>query len=438
MTTGFKTHATGLQLQERFKGFWATGGVTKREPHKFHPGQHSWYERCIHYDQLLQDNTMAKSCAWGLAGRVLQNGLFLEAADKYERAVEAKERCEELNERIGIRSKLYDTIALWATHGSYFWEKTTDPIFDVRKIPQQEWIAPVKADEEGEISQWALAPHQQVIADWNADEVIHFAWMVTSHSYPYGTSLFTGCENELEILEQLERDIKEHMHKTAFPQAAIGVGDKDNRPLPDDVEEIRNSISNWEPGEIHATGWPLTQVTISGGSPIENLNDILTFCKDNITDAFMVSPISKLYNSTYASSKEMQEMENARLIVPMQTLIAHILETQLYKPYLEWLGFSVRVCPKVKWTSPESNKMENAEFWTKQVQAGIVPAAYAAEQQGFDLERVEELRREQEQRQLEMQKEQAQLAKVNSQQGEKPKEGRSWKVTELKKEEHKH
>ena len=393
-----------LHLKERFKGFWVTSGNKNQQSVKFNPGQYSWTERCSHYDKLLAENTMAKSCSWGLAGRVLQNGLFLEPVDKYPRAIEAMEQCEDLNDRIGIRSLLYDTIAEWAAHGSFFWEKTVDPIFDVKVIPQQEFIEPVEADDNGNVSVWGYSQRLGSKAQWSKKEIIHFAWMITSASYPFGTSLFTGCETELAILEQLEVDMKEHMHRTAFPQSAVGVGDANFHPQDSDVSDIRNMVRNWAPGEVQVTSYPLTSIQLSGGQPIRDLESVLTFCKDNIIDAFMVSPISKLYQSTYASSKEMQEMENARLISPMQTLIAHILETELYKPYLEWLGFSVKVCPKVKWTSADANRVETGSYWAQQVQARIVPAEYAAEQQGFDLDKIEEMKVKAQKDMLEQQK----------------------------------
>ena len=393
-----------LHLKERFKGFWVTSGNKSQQFIKFNPGQYSWHERCSHYDKLLAENTMAKSCSWGLAGRVLQNGLFLEPVDKYPRAIEAMEQCEDLNDRIGMRSLLYDTIAVWAAHGSYFWEKTFEPTFDVKVVPQQELIDPVEADDTGDVSMWGYNQRVGSKVTWNREEIIHFAWMVTSSSYPYGTSLFTGCETELAILEQLETDMKEHMHRTAFPQSAVGVGDANFHPQDSDVSDIRNMVRNWAPGEVQVTSYPLTSIQLSGGQPIRDLESVLTFCKDNIIDAFMVSPISKLYQSTYASSKEMQEMENARLISPMQTLIAHTLETELYKPYLEWLGFSVKVCPKVKWTSADANRLETGTYWSQQVGAGIVPAEYAAEQQGFDLDKIKLMKVEAQKAMLEQQK----------------------------------
>ena len=378
-----------IRIREKFKGFWVNLGGQK--PKRFTLGEKSWIGRCRHYTDLLDTHPLARSCVDGIAGRVLEEGVFLEASGDYERAEDAKVQCEELNDRIGIESLLYDTISLWIPHGSCFWEKTDTPVFDARLIPNQELIEPMHQDDIGNITRWRQNTWgSSSKPEWGNDELIHFAWNVTSKSWPYGTSMFVGCEDELDALEQLIVDIKEHMHKTAFPQTAVGVGDQTWHPTTDEVDEIKRGVRKWEPGEIHATSYPLTSVTISGGQTIANLSDILNFMYDSITDRFGVAPISKLYNSTYASSQEMQQMEKARRIAPMQRVIAWKLQNELYKPYLEDLGYSVRVCPKVKWQSEDANRVEDGEYWAMQVQAGIVPREYAAEQQGFDLEKLEE------------------------------------------------
>ena len=124
-------------------------------------------------------------------------------------------------------------------------------------------------------------------------------------------------------------------------------------------------------------------------------------------------------------------MENARLIAPMQTLIGHILEQQIYKPYLEWLGFSVRVCPTVRWENPDSEKVEVADYWLKWVQAGL-PLEYAAEKAGFDIEKIEALRKKEEQRHLELQQEMSQFQKTQPFQKGQPQQGQKgeevWEV----------
>lgn len=400
-------------ITERLKGFWASGanaGAGSKQK-KFYPGQFPWSERCRHYDSLLDGNANAKSAVWSAAGRVLENGLFLMPAGKHERAKEAVERCEELNRRIRIHTLIYNTTALLLAHGSFFWEKTTEPRFDLRAVPNQELVMPLTADGNGEVSSWGLMLPGGKGPAWGADEIVHIPWMRTSQSYPYGTSLFTGCETEVAILEQLELDIKEHMHRTAFPQVAIGVGNDKSKPSDSEVQDIRNSIKNWQPGEIHATGYELTQANISGDRPVQDLAEVLAFCKDNITDAFLISPISKLYSSTEASSREMQKMENARLITPIQTLLGTVLEQEVYKPYLASLGYSVRVCPVVEWKNPDAEKVDVADYWLKWVQAGL-PLEYACEKAGFDVEKIAELRKKEQQRQMEIQQEAAQFQKT--------------------------
>ena len=158
-----------------------------------------------------------------MAGRVLENDIYLEAAGNYPQAQEALQACLAFNKRVGIKPLIYNMVGVnLAPHGSAFWEKTLDPVFDIKPIPNQECIEPVSADENGEVDRWALRTYSgRRAAEWSKEEVVHFCWMRTTRSYPYGTSLFTGSETELDILEQLEKDIKEHMHRTAFQRCQI-------------------------------------------------------------------------------------------------------------------------------------------------------------------------------------------------------------------------
>ena len=81
----------------------------------------------------------------------------------------------------------------------------------------------------------------------------------------------------------------------------------------------------------------------------------------------------------------------------------------MYKPYLESLGYSVKVCPKLKWEAPDAHKDEEAEYWAILVQSGIVPGEYAAQELGFDMEKIGKMKEEE----LSRQAEQQQYMKVN-------------------------
>lgn len=395
-----------IRIREKFKGFFASGGKPPKKE-KFWIGEKTWQARCKHYDLIFERHPLAKAQILTIAGQLMAEGVFTESAvnrqgDEYTRAKEAQERCDRLNENIGLDTILYDTAVYMAKYGSCFWEKSKEPIFDVRIIPSQELIEPATRDDIGNITSWRQASLSKPQPQWSSDEIVHFAWNVTAKSWPYGTSLLVGLDTEFEVLEQLEEDIKEFMHHSAFPYELWQVGDEAFRPTESQLETIKTTVKNWEPGEHHVTDYHIDLKTGgTGDKTITNLNDILNFLKDQCIDGLMVPPISKQWSSTMASATEMLPWARANLIQPMQRIIRRKIEHEVYQPYLESLGFSVRVCPKLKWESPDAHKDEEAEYWALQVQSGIVPAEYAAEQQGFDVEKIKKLKEEALRRQAE-------------------------------------
>jgi len=408
-------------LHEKFKGFWHSLGGTRQQQRDLAYLNYGWTERCKYYDSVYEKHPLAKSCILGIAGRVLEQGLFIKPPEKYDRAEDAAYQCEELNKRLGIDIMLYDTLVSWAKYGSCFWELTTEPVFDARIIPNQELITPKAQDGTGNILSWTQNLYGTGPV-WTADDIIPFQWNVTSKSWPYGTSLLVGCTEEFAILEQLEGDIAAHMKGTAFPGELWQVGDQTFIPTTTEMGSIKSDVKNWQPGEKFVTNYPIKrEASAPGDKGIANLPDVLNFCKDNITDALMISPISKMYNSTYASSKEMQDMEKARLVVPLQRIISHVLREQLYKPFLEGLGYSVRVVPNVEWQPADADMTAKLEAWATAVQSGIVPAEYAAEMMGFDMDKIEEYRvKEQKRREEQFKLQQAQVqAKFEQQQNQK-------------------
>jgi len=102
-----------------------------------------------------------------------------------------------------------------------------------------------------------------------------------------------------------------------------------------------------------------------------------------------------------ASAQEMMPWCRANLILPMQRIISFIVERQVYRPYIEDNGFSVKLTPYLKWEAPDAHKDEEAEYWALQVQSGIVPAEYAAQEQGFDIDKIKKYRDEEAKRQQE-------------------------------------
>ncbi len=337
----------------------------------------------------------------------MQQGIFTEAA--YEdgphatRSEEAKDRCDDLNRELGLNVMLYDTVVAQTKYGSCFWEKTFEPTYDVRIIPMQEAIEPAQVNDVGEITLWRQALWGvSNPPTWTNDEIVHFAWNVSSKSWPYGTSMLIGLDTEFKALETIEQATSDYAEKQGLPKELWQVGDRDYVPSGTEVDAIRSKIKNWTAGEEFVTSYPINRIAGGTGEhPLSEISKILDFYYTHIVDGMMIAPISKQWSSTMASAEEMELVQRAHLIVPLQRLIARKMEREVYRPYLESLGYSVKVCPRVMWEAPDAHKDEEAEYWALQVQSGIVPPEYAAMQQGFDMDQIKRMRNEELRRQAE-------------------------------------
>ena len=402
-----------LRFWEKFKAYWATTLATRQK--HFFPSQLSWKARCVYYDNIVETHPLAKAALFTIAGQGMAEGVFTQAPTVEEphegRVEEAKEEIDNLNGDIGLDTMLYETMMIMAKYGSCFWELTREPTFDVRVLPNLELLEPMEQDEIGNILRWRQQTWIKPTPEFSSSELVHFAWNITAKSWPYGTSLLIGCAEEFDILEQLETDIKNHMHRVAFPETLIGVGDEKFQPTAGDINTVKKDVANWKPGEKHVTSYPVSQVVVGGGQKtIADLDSVLGFVKDNISDAMMVPTINKLYNSTFASSKEMTTWTLANLIRPMQRIIARKIENELYKPYLEDTGYSVKTCPRLRFEPPDKNKVEEATYYTQLVGSGILTPEIAAEELGYGdrLEEMQQQKLERQERQMELMKQKTQ------------------------------
>jgi hypothetical protein len=201
------------------------------------------------------------------------------------------------------------------------------------------------------------------------------------------------------------------------------------------VSTIRSQFRKLTPGQTVVTNYPLTyEAGGTGNRDIANLDQVLMFVKDQLIDGLLVPPISKQYNATQASAKEMMPWARANLIEPMQRIIKRAIEQEIYKPYLMNLGYSVKLIPRLTWEPPDHNKEEDGEYWSALVTAGICPPRYAAEQLGIPVEEFDKWQEEEEARRDKMFQQTQQQAQ---QEGAQPQpfsgnEGQeSWQVTRL-------
>jgi len=339
-----------------------------------------------------------------IAGQCTANNIFLKPVERdgeeYPRSKDATRKLEDLNKQIHIRSLTHNTAYHMALRGSYFWEKTWNPVFNVRSIPLQKYLEPAEIDSIEGVTRWRQnLPGVTSKPEWYAEEIVHFPWNRTDESWPYGTSLLSGLDTEFKTLAQLEVDIQEYTHKTASPKEVISLYDKDYRGSDSDVSAVRTQFRNWEPGEQIVTNYPVNYTAGGvGDRKFESLDSVLGFLKEQLVDGTMVPPISKQYNATEASAKEMMPFFHANIIEPIQEIITEKLTGDVYAPFLEHLGYSVKLCPEILWEPPDANREEDALYYSQLVASGIMPPEVAADALGFGDEyrrwRKEEDRRE--------------------------------------------
>ncbi len=412
-------------ITEQFKGFFDTGWGAKQSPKKFNPGQFDrWRQNCLHFTTLIQEQPLAKQAMLTVAGQTMAEGMFLQAVTdsqgkEYPRSVEALQAIEDLNDRIKIETKLYNTAFLMGTYGSCFWESSWTPKFDVRQVPMQEHLEPDSQDLEGNITGWRYGQQAGRSARWSKDEITVFNWNPTSQSWPYGTSLLTGTEVQFDTLEDLKVNANAYMEKQAYPYEAVQVGDGQFMPTEDDLKTLKSKWKNRRIGENIITTYETKMMQGgTGGQPIRELNGLLEFIKDDLTDGMMLPPISKLYNSTEASAKVMSSWAASNLVKPMQRIIRDVLVENMYKPYLQDLGMSVKICPKVLFESPDAHKIEDGQFWVSLVNAQIATPQQAAEELGIEYDEAYFEKKKQE----EIQQQQLKMKQSNSQNNSQPKE----------------
>ena len=307
----------------------------------------------------------------------------------------------------------------WAKYGGCFWEITWTPTFSFRIPTMQECIEPYEADEEGNIVRWRQIVNGQVTAEWTSEELVLVPNLgVTSQTWPFGPSIYAGLENELEMLTGIEESAKDYSEKQAWPYELLQLGDAANPVSDDEYTVARSEWKNRKPGEgIVSTVPSDIKPGGTGSAPIRELAVLCELMKDNVQDSVMIAPISKLYNATEASAKEMTKHIMTVLGQPLQWRLAEYFESYVLKPWLESSGFSRKSCPQTVFESPDVHKKEEGEYWTSLVNAKIQSPMQACDHLGLEYDEAYWAQEEQKQQQQFEQKLDASAKKVE----EKPK-----------------
>jgi len=331
-----------------------------------------------------------KQAILSIAGQVVADGIFLVPAKRYNKDAERWEnysesvegwlQCEKINKKIQIKRFLNDVSKRMVKYGTCFTEKTFDPFFDIRLMPNQKYMKPRWSTAGNRLNGWDLGKKWgQPIATFNTSQIAMFPWDVDENT-PYGTSLMVGLGTDLDSLKTIKRNTNAYVERQAYASNLMQVGDAEFHPGPDDIDAITSKVKNRQPGEDLVTGYPINHKSIGPGQVESNLvPEFMDQVSREIDDGLMMPPISLQVQATEASITKVLENTRANLIIPIQEIIKSVMENEVYWPYLEDLGYSRRVVPDLMFEAPEAGKNEIAAYYVQLVQNEIVTPAQAAE-----------------------------------------------------------
>lgn len=436
MTTGFTTQIPMPRISENYKAAFDKTGTSKPQRKIYNLNENSWASRYKHYSKLREAYPLFDKACLGLAGLVMSQGIFHKPAVKkndetYGLAEEACWRADQFRDKRYVNSKLFNTIDAIAFSGSCFWELSDNETFDFRIPPLQEYIEPYKANDQGEITDWRQVINGSTKAEWTSDQLKLISFRPTTATWPFGNGLGVGLETEMEMLVDMETSVKDYSEKAAWPYEILALGDKDSMVADSDYSTARTEWKNRKPGEGIACRNMAVDIKAGGtnSAPIRELAAICEFMKDNVHDGLVVPPVSKLYNSTEASAKELRKQVMDIIGQPLQWLLKEHYEQDILKAFMIQQGYSVKSCPAAMFEAPDVHKKEEGEYWVSLVNAKIQSPLQACDH--MDLEYDENYWKQEEQKQMEFQKQK--LEATPKEEGESPKqrEGKSFKVTEL-------
>lgn len=340
-----------------------------------------------------------------IAGQVVADGIYTSITEKYDRAIDAKQVCDDFNKRVGMYLKIRKTASRMVRHGTAFWELDWNNVngLNVQLIPHDEHMQPVFVNNE--LAGWEYRVHSTLLHKWDSNQIAVFA-LDPDENEPFGTSLLTGIDYELNAQDKIRENLLAYLTKQAFATNVLQVGDGTLTPTEAEIDTIRSEVKNRDVGEDFVTSYPLG-LQVMGAAQVETrmIPDTLKFTDDQVTDALMAPPISKLYNSTEASATVMTDWARANLITPIQNIIREVIEKQIYQPLLEDNGFTAKLTPQLSFDPPDVHTNEEADFHAKLIASKVETPMQAADKLGIQYDEgywLEQERKQQEQMQMQL------------------------------------
>ncbi len=369
---------------KRIKGIFESFKAFLPREHRLDWTSFNFEDYSKRFDGYYNRYPKVKSALLTIAGQVVADGVYTSIEEKYDRAEQAKKICDDFNKRVGMYLVIRKTALRMAKYGTAFWELDFNGVngLNVQLIPHQEHMRPLFV--EGQLSGWEYRINNVPLHKWGIEQIAVFA-LDPDENEPYGTSLLTGIDYELNTQDQIRKNLLAYLEKQAWASNVLQVGDASIQPTEAMSEQINSEVKNREVGEDFVTSYPI-ELKVMGAAQVETrmIPETLKFGDDQTTDALMMPPISKLYNSTEASAKVNTDWARANVISPIQNIIREVIEKKVYQPMLEDMGFTFKLTPQLSFDPPDVHTNDEADYYKKLIEAKVYSPRQVAEELGIN------------------------------------------------------
>jgi hypothetical protein len=360
-----------------FKGVAYVGGGKERG---LSPGEYTRASQWDEYDKLFLTRPEVSSAILTIAGQVISRGYTTapnirltldEGAGTKETttkptapaddptALKAKELCDAYAADINADSMIHASTIFLCLHGTLFLENNVvgKKMINTRMFPWQKQMEPASISSDGYMIAWRQMKMGSKVKDFKENEIVALRFPPVDEQ-GYGTSLITSVKSVLATRTQLDADMKDYIHKTAWPKEMFSLGDQSTPATPENAEATYGRVKNWKPGDVYVTNVPVKyQACGVGDAESRIFPQIMTVMNDRCVDGLLVAPISYRRNATEASARVLDDNMRVSLIQPIQQLWKRALEREIFTPLLEGEGVDPKYCPSIMFTPPTEDEL---------------------------------------------------------------------------------
>ncbi len=316
-------------------------------------------------DQMFDTRGEVSSSLLTIAGYVVSRGYITIPASSDSKAQEAKTLCDQYAFDNDLDNVIFEGTVNLGLHGTVFVENNFvgKKLVGSRVFPWQEQVQPATMQRDGRVKTWkqVIGISGKAGATWKAGEIVPIA-LPPKDSEGFGRGLVNSVRGVLEVRRQLDMDIKDYIHKTAFPMELFAAGDQSEKVDKKTADDLYAKVRNWKPGQKVVTNYPVTyQATGVGNVESRMFPELIRVVRDSCVDGLLVPPISYQRNSTEASSRAMIGNMRIAIIQPIQRLWKRAVETGIFKPLLLGEGYDEEkmglFLPRITFMPPTEEEM---------------------------------------------------------------------------------